>query len=215
MITHKDQLQLFQLIANNLSKDVECYAFGGTAMMFYGFKEETKDIDILFPLSEDKEAFISAIKKLGFEETSPITIYIPEKLRDPNRPRIYKNETTRFDIFVKQIFRTLLSPTMKKDTYAVHEFGTINKLKMNIFRTEHIAFLKAITERRNDFDDIQKILNNDKNFDWQYFINEVLWQYAHGDSWALIDAEKTLEELKKYLPIDGKYAKQLRDAVKK
>ena len=66
MITHNDQVDLFALIAKHLTKDVECWAFGGTAMMFYGFKDETKDIDLLFEHEEGRKAFIAAIGSLGF-----------------------------------------------------------------------------------------------------------------------------------------------------
>ena len=44
MINTQDQDQLFKLISNYLDKDITCYALGGTAMMYYGFKNITKDI---------------------------------------------------------------------------------------------------------------------------------------------------------------------------
>ncbi|MBI2136527.1 hypothetical protein HYU06_05640 [Candidatus Woesearchaeota archaeon] len=209
MITHEDQLSLFKIISNKLKKDISCYAFGGTAMMFYGYKDETKDIDILFENKEERNAFIEIIEALGFEETSPIKIYIPEKLRDKNRPLMYKREDYRIDIFVEQIFQTRLSPKMKEDLFAVHDFKDKHLLRINVLRKEHLVLLKAVTERQNDFDDIRNIIERDKNFDWQYFIDEVLWQSKNGNSWALYDVEKMMLELKKYIIIEQKYFKQL------
>jgi len=209
MITHKDQLELFRLIATKIDKDIVVYAFGGTAMMFYGYKEETKDIDLLFMTEEEKKVFIDAIEKLGYSETSLMTIYIPEKLRDPHRPVMYKRDESRFDLFVKKIFRTVLSPNMVDDKYAVHDFTGKFLLRLIVFRTEHIVLLKAITERDKDFEDILTIIKKDKNFEWQYFIDEVLWQAKHGNSWAVYDVEKMLLELKKYIFIEEKYVKQL------
>ena len=82
MINYDDQMELFRLISKNIAGDIECWAFGGNAMMFYGYKDETKDIDLLFDREADRAAFINAIEKLGFVEGSLRNIYIPEKLRD-------------------------------------------------------------------------------------------------------------------------------------
>jgi len=209
MITYEDQMNLFNLISRKIRKNIECYAFGGNAMMFYGYKDDTKDIDLLFEKEDSRKEFIAAIKTLGFEETSPIKIYIPEKLREKNRPLMFKREDNRFDLFVNKIFRTKLSPGMKEDLYAVHEFKNKNILKINVLRKEHIVQLKAITERQNDFDDIRNILSKEKNFDWQYLTDETIWQHKHGDSWAILDIDKMMQELKKYIFIEEKYTKQL------
>ena len=79
MITYNDQMSLFKLIASNIKKNIECYAFGGTAMMFYGYKDTTKDIDLLFEAETLRKEFINAIEFLGFTESSPFKIYIHEK----------------------------------------------------------------------------------------------------------------------------------------
>ena len=209
-----DQMTLFNLISKEIKRDIVCYAFGGNAMMFYGYKDETKDIDILFEHEEERTEFIRVIKQLGYSETSALKIYIPEKLRDPYRPLMFKTEESRFDLFVKKIFKTLLSPKMKEDFFAIHEFKNNNTLTVFVLRKEHLVLLKAITERDRDFEDIITITKKDKSFNWQYFIDEVIWQFQHGDSWVLYDTEKMLLELKKYIFIEEKYQKQLYGAVK-
>lgn len=98
---------------------------------------------------------------------------------------------------------------MKEDLYAVHDFKGKNSLRVNVLRKEFIVLLKAVTERDRDFEDILTIVKREKNFDWQYLIDEVLWQYKHGDSWVLLDAEKMIRELKKYVFVEEKYLKQL------
>jgi len=215
MITHNDQMSLFKLISNRIKKDIEVYAFGGNAMMFYGYKDETKDIDLFFEDNALRSEFIEAIKDIGFEESSPKTIYIPEKLRDKHRPLMFKRGDVRFDLFVKKIFQTVLSPQMKDDFYAMHEFKDKNDLKIKVLRKEHIVLLKAVTERQTDFDDIRNIVSKEKNFDWQYLIDETIWQHRHGDSWAVLDIEKIIQELKKYIFIEEKYLGQLYKAQKK
>ena len=214
MITHEDQMNLFTLISKSITKDIECFAFGGNAMMFYGYKDETKDIDLLFEKEDVRKEFIRVIKLLDFDESSPMKIYIPDKLREKHRPLMFKRSDYRFDLFVKKIFKTILSPRMKEDLYAVHEFRDKYTLKINVFRKEHIVFLKGITERRNDFDDIRNILSKEKNFDWQYLVDETIWQHEHGDSWALLDVEKMLKELREYVFIEGRYMKELYKAKK-
>ena len=209
MITYNDQMDMFRLIGNSIKKDIICYAFGGTAMMFYGYKDDTKDIDLLFENEDSREEFISAIKKLGFEETSPMKVYIPEKLREKNVPLMFKRGDARLDLFAKKIFRTNLSPRMKEDLYAVHDFKGKHNLKVKVLSKEYIVQLKSITERERDFEDILTIIRKEKNFDWHYIINEVIWQYRHGDSWTLLDTEKMLKELKKYIFVEEKYLKRL------
>jgi len=215
MISHKGQLDLFSLIAKEIKQDIVVYVFGGNAMMFYGYKDETKDIDILFEHLEEREEFIRVIKLIGFQETSPIKIYLPEKLRDPHRPLMYLKEDIRFNLFVKKIFKTLISPKMKEDLFAVHEFKGNNTLTLRVLRKEHLVILKTVTERDRDFEDIVTIFRKDKNFDWQYLVDEVIWQYQHGDSWVLLDTEEMLKELKKYIFVNEIYLKQLYDAAGK
>ncbi len=214
MITHNDQMDIFKLISNRIKKDIECYAFGGNAMMFYGYKDETKDVDLFFEKEEGRKVFIESIKDIGFDESSPIKVYIPEKLREKHRPLMFKKGDSRFDLFVEKIFKTVLSPRMKEDLYAVHEFRGKNNLKINVFRKEYIVLLKAVTERDKDFEDIITIIKKEKNFDWQYLVDETIWQHKHGDSWALLDVEKMLKELKEYVFIEEKYMKQLYKAKK-
>ena len=209
MITYEDQMNLFGLISKKISKDVECYAFGGTAMLFYGYKEETKDVDLVFEKEEGRKEFIKAIEEIGYRLWTPFDIYVPEKLRDKYKPMVFKFGDGRFDLFIKKIFRTLISPSMKEDLFAVHDFKDKHNLRVKALRKEHIVLLKAVTERKNDFEDIRTIVEKEKNFDWQYFIDEVIWQTMHGDSWVLFDAEKMLGELKKYVFVEQKYINQL------
>src|SRR3989338_9206941 len=209
MITYGDQAELFTLIGKRLREDITCWAFGGTAMMFYGFKDDTKDIDLLFEDEKSREAFMTVLKEMGFEEFSPLGIYIPEKLRDRHKPLMLQKGGARFDLFFGKIFRTLLSPRMKEDKYAVHDFKGNRLFRVNVLRTEHIVLLKSVTSRDKDFEDIVTIVRKDKHFDWQHLVNEAVWQHEHGDSWALLDIEKMMRELKQYALIEKKYFDQI------
>ncbi|HIG96170.1 TPA: hypothetical protein HA249_04785 [Candidatus Woesearchaeota archaeon] len=213
MITLPDQEQLFKIISRNLSSDVTTYAFGGTAMMFYGYKGETKDIDLFFEDESQRKPLIQAIESMGYAEFSPLRIYIPEKLRDPHRPKMFKRDDERFDLFVKKIFKTVMSQRMKDDVYAVHEFKENKRLTVKVLRTEIIVMLKAVTERDKDFEDILTIIKKDKNFNWDYFLDEVVWQSQNGDSWVALDTEKMMKELQEYVFIPEKHFKRVHGAV--
>ncbi len=119
---------------------------------------------------------------------------------------MFKTEDFRFDLFVKKIFRTELSPRMKEDLFAFHLFG---KLTLRVLRKEQLFILKSVTDRQNDFIDIRTIVEKEKDFDWQYLLDEVFWQAEHGDSWVLLDVEKAMKELTQYVFIPEKYLKQL------
>lgn len=215
MVTYNDQLELFKLISKNLSKDVTCYAFGGNAMMFYGYKDETRDIDLLFEKEGDRKAFIKALIVLGYEKISPAGILMPKKLKDKHAPLMYKRGDDRFDLFVEQVFRAKLSPKMREDLYAVHEFRTKKNLVVKVLRKEYIVFMKATTERSKDFEDVFTLLQKDKHFDWDYLVKEAIWQHKHNDAWALIDLEKMMKDMKKEVFIPEKYFKVLYKAQAK
>ncbi len=212
MLTQKDQLELFKLISQNLKTDLSCYAFGGTAMMFYGYKDETKDVDILFETITERTEFIRILNNLGYSETSAVKIYVPEKLKDPHAPIMLKRDESRFDIFVKKIFQTNLSPKMKEDLFAIHEYKGKHTFTVKVLRTEQLVILKSVTDRDKDFEDIINIIKKDQDFDWNYLIDEVLWQTAHGDGWVLLDMEETMQQLKKYIFIKEKWFKKLYQA---
>ncbi|HII88722.1 TPA: hypothetical protein HA253_03940, partial [Candidatus Woesearchaeota archaeon] len=86
----------------------------------------------------------------------------------------------------------VMSQRMKDDVYAVHEFKENKRLTVKVLRTEIIVMLKAVTERDKDFEDILTIIKKDKNFNWDYFLDEVVWQSQNGDSWVALDTEKMM-----------------------
>jgi hypothetical protein len=211
MVTQQDQLALFSELAEKLQNKITFYAFGGTAMMFYGYKEETKDIDLLFLSSEDRAQFIEALKTSGFHISSPFRVYIQRKETDTRAPIMYRKYDYRIDLFAGTIFRSRLSPIMIENAAEVHDFGTQRQLKLFIVGVEDIVYLKGITEREKDFEDIKKIVKKHKSFSWDKVMDEALWQHEHGDDWALIDTEKTLQQMKAYIEIDPKHLKRLYD----
>ena len=210
MITKTDQDELFRLIGMDLKRDVICYAFGGNAMMYYGYKGATKDIDLLFEHTKDREAFVEALVDLNYVRMSLKSIY-PERLeKDSKKPQMYTRGDERFDLFVGSIFRTVFSTTMKERFWGKFEFtGGKYTLTVFVLAKEDIIFLKSVTHRERDFDDIQTIVNKEKSLNWELIIGEAIWQYHQGNDWGVLDLEETLEKLKKTTYIKKEYFDRL------
>jgi len=75
MISTIDQKNLLIEIGNKLPRELTVYAIGGTAMIFLGFKEATKDIDLVFTKKDDRKLFKEIAKSLGYKEMNPVIVY--------------------------------------------------------------------------------------------------------------------------------------------
>ncbi len=197
MIQQEDQENLFRLISSYIKKDVICYAFGGTAMMYYGYKTVTKDIDLLFESEVSYGAFADAIIVLGYKKTSMISVYPSVLIKEKRKPEMFTRGDERFDLFLKYVFQTAFREEIKKRFFARHDY-TMGKNTLTVFvlSKEDLIFLKSITQREKDFDDILTIAQKDGNINWNLVVDEALWQSRHGDGWAIMDLEQTLQRLK-------------------
>jgi len=211
MINIQNQNELFQLVADNLSEDVECIGFGGTAMMYYQFKDSTKDIDLLFITKKDRQIFIDSISKLGYREKRKLlSIYIDEKIMDKHAPLMYvRSDDQRFDLFAERVFQTQLTETMKKRTQQIRDFNGKKRLRIKILSPEDLFILKAVTSRPRDFADLITIIKNYTEFDWNSMIDETLHQTIIGDGWAKLDVEKNMLKLKEEFNISKEFFDRL------
>ncbi len=215
MIDMQTQSDLLKLIAKNIDKDLAAYAFGGTAMMFYGYKNVTKDIDLVFDSLEERKIFIKAIEKLGYKQSSPFAIYTQEKLR-LEKPVMYTRGDERFDLFAKKIFFINLDESIKSKIFARHDYLHKDKvLILNVLSKECIILLKSVTEREKDFDDILTIIRLEKNIDWDLIVNLAISQAEHDNAWAVLDLEKTLQRLREHTLIRKELFDKLYGAIGK
>ncbi len=210
MIQQEDQENLFRLISFYIKKDVVCYAFGGTAMMYYGYKTTTKDIDLLFDTEGTRDTFIDAILLLGYKRMSMVSVYPANLINEKKKPEMFTRGDERFDIFLKNVFQTTFREEMKKRFFARHDYtmGT-NTLTVFVLSKEDLIFLKSITRREKDFDDIVTIVQRESNVNWNLIIEEALWQSKHGDGWAILDLEETMQRLKKIIFLKKEYFDRL------
>ncbi len=174
MINVEDQNELFKLIASYLKKDISCIAIGGTAMMFSGYKNTTKDIDLVFQNNKDRDNFIDAIKELGYKEISLIKIYDKKRLKSKTKPKIFTRGEERFDLFTKDVFGFKLE--LNNNFIEKDDFIDKNELNIYILPKEYLILLKSITNREKDYEDIETIIKIEKEINWELIINEAINQ---------------------------------------
>jgi len=193
MINTQDQEQLLKLIAEYLEKDLTCIAIGGTAMMFKGYKNATKDIDLVFRTTTDRDTFIKAIEQLGYKKTHLEQVYDKKRRSKRSKPLMYSRGDERFDLFVKEVFGYKLS--FKQITERIDIIGK-KKMTINLLNKEMTVLLKAITGREKDYEDIETIMETEKHIDWEQLVNQAIEQREHNE-WILIDLEETMQQLRK------------------
>jgi hypothetical protein len=96
-------------------------ACGGTALTLLGYKESTRDVDLLVPIPNDYEALIRLLESLGYKPATG------NGWKHPNVPWI-------FDLFRGQtIFQTeLLDPIHEKENHrTIFEFNKLTLACLN------------------------------------------------------------------------------------
>ena len=203
MISVKEQEELFRLIGNYLKKDVECMAIGGTAMMFHGHKNATKDIDLVFGSNADCSAFANAIERLGYRRESAKSVYGEKKAKAKNAPLVYSRGDERFDLFRRNVFGFGIEFDWEK---AVQRRDYLGKTEFTVLvpKKELLVLLKAVTERERDYEDIETIARAEPGLDWDFIISEAVRQ-RKSCPWVLVDLEEKMQKLRKKVFIRQKY----------
>ena len=211
MISTEDQEALFRLIANYIEEDLECFAIGGTAMMFHGYKTATKDIDLVFKGVTSRQVFISAIEKLGYTQKSLKWIYSDKLIEAKGKPLLYAREGERFDLFVQDVFGFEIE---FEEFVQRHDY--IGKKELIIFTApkELLILLKAITDREKDFEDIEAIARLEPTIDWNVVVDRAISK-RESVPWILIDLEEKLQVLKKTTFIKKEIFDRIYQAEKK
>ena len=161
-INMKEQEEIFSLIGRALKEKVECFVVGGTAMMFLGLKEVTKDIDIVFQARKDYKTFKSSLINLGAKETEA-EIINPEKVSC-----ILSLGNARFDLFLEHLIHFRLTGTIISRIREVHEFGN---LIVKVVSPEDIILFKSMADREADKIDAAELAKK-ININWEIILDE-------------------------------------------
>jgi predicted nucleotidyltransferase len=176
MITFKEQIELFKLIGRELKKKIECLAIGSSAMMFYGAKETTKDVDLVFMEKEDFNLIKKTLYKIGFNEKENIARIFEHYETAEKKPVMMEGRDTRFDLFLEEVISFKISDSISERAREVHEFGN---LIIKTISPEDIILLKCATEREKDREDAAELIKR-FNIDWSTIIKESLRQTEIG-----------------------------------
>lgn len=167
MIGLEEQIKLFKLIGSELEKKVECLVIGGSAMMFYGLKSSTKDVDLVLINKSAYESTKKVLKKIGFSERKHIAEKGYERI-----PALLERRDARFDLFYKKVIKFEISEGILERIKEIHEF---DNFIAKIVSPEDIIVLKCATDREGDRIDARDII---EKFDirWDLILKEILWQ---------------------------------------
>ena len=181
---------LFERIAEKLKTTVEAYAIGGTAMMFYAIKAETKDIDLVFLKEQDRQTFIEALKEMKYETYNSRLVYTKKE----NVPLMFsRGENERFDLFGTKIITLEFTQHMVKRAKNVNEYN--KKLIIKSADPHDIIIMNCATDRAKDEEDIITIIKNTK-INWDIIIQEIEEQVKKGNQTAMMDLGYLLERLR-------------------
>jgi hypothetical protein len=188
MISKFDSIQgMFAEIASKLVKPANVYVIGGAALMHYGSKESTKDIDLVMKMQEEYEAIRNALLALGFEsKLAPLT-HQNFTMAD----RLVKDDFL-LDLFNKVICKTLqLTERMEGRAIKTNQIGN---LSVNMCSKEDIFLLKSITSRHGDKDDCIRLVK--QGLRWDIILDELTKQIQeHGKEIWITYVHERLEEL--------------------
>lgn len=174
MIGSEEQLAFLELIGKELPGRVECYVIGGSAMLFYGLKSATKDIDLVFTSERERNMFSGALERIGFKEKNIKIFAHGDQARI--RPVLMERKDARFDLFLNEIISTRLSPGIISRIREKHEFSN---LIASIVSREDIIFLKCATDREGDRKDAADIISSSQ-VNWDTIEAESVWQTNNG-----------------------------------
>lgn len=188
MISKFDAIQgMFEEIASKLVDPINVYVIGGAALMHYGSKEATKDIDLVLSTKNEYELIRQVLKDLGFSsKTAPMT-HQNFTLAD-----WLTRDDFRIDLFNETICGKL--KLTGRIVQRAKKLETINNLHVYVCSKEDIFVFKSITEREGDKDDCMALIKQGIN--WEIIFEELNQQIKETgyDIWITIVNER-LEEL--------------------
>ena len=196
MINLEEQENLFKAIGEGLKEKIECFLIGGSAMMYYGAKETTKDIDLLFLKEEYRNKVIDILLSLGYTQKDARILYKQRK----DLPVLMEFKDSRLDLFLNKIVSFKMTKSVAERIKKVYEY---KKLIIKIVSPEDIILMKCATERAGDRLDTKELINN-FNINWEIIIEESINQAAIGELLYPVSLYDFLNELKEDLKVNIK-----------
>ncbi len=158
-------------IGTALASPVTLYLIGGAAMIRYGLKAATKDIDVLLPTFQETKEMIQALSKLRYRVLH-IDRLAPEYLAMFTSQILENADGFRWDIFHEAVCRKLrLSTGMIERSAVIFKSGF---LTVRLISKEDIFLFKTVTERDDDETDLLLLARS--KIDWEVVLKECINQ---------------------------------------
>ena len=116
-------------------------------------------------------------------------------------------------MFVKDVFGFVINPE-KENFVQRHDFIGKKELRIKVLPKEHLILLKVVTDREKDYEDIESIIQIEKDINWDFIIDEAISERVKVP-WILIDLEEKMQKLRKITLIKEKYFGKIYNAEKR
>lgn len=148
-------------LATKISKETTLFMIGGLALIQYGLKAATKDIDIVVGHEEELHRLINSLEQLGYRSLD--NGVISKAYKEMETARILENsDGFRWDIFYRQICGALI--LTREMARRAKNFYKEKFLTIKIVSKEDIFLFKGITERETDLNDMRLLAET--GLDW-------------------------------------------------
>jgi hypothetical protein len=164
-----DVMKIFQDYSQVLDRDISVLLIGGAALLEYGLKNSTKDIDIVCTCVDDEDTLLSCAKRLGFELTGP-----EERHRRLGLKRIAIKGGHTLDIFAQKISYDFGLTEGMWDRATINK--NVGKMTVKYASREDIFIMKLIANRLGDIEDCSNLASS-KMLDYDIIHNEISLQY--------------------------------------
>ena len=192
-------------LSSKIESSIQFFIIGGLALINYGLKDATKDIDVVVLYAKDIEVLTKSLRIIGYHLLNDSSVSKPYEKMETSR--IMENDAGfRWDIFNQSICNKM-SFSENMASRAI-EFYSRNKICVRIASKEDIFLFKGITERESDLDDMRLLAES--GLEWQIIRNECTYQSdTSGRLWE--DAlYQNLIDLRKSYGIKSPIEKELR-----
>ena len=169
--SREDVEEILKGLGERLAEPVQVLIIGGAAMLEYGLKDLTKDIDLVCRDAEGKARLLEAARSLGFE------LFGPEKRHARlGLDRIAIKGGHTLDIFAGRVSYDFgLSETMWQRGKRTPALG---KAEMRYAAVEDIFALKLIANRPRDIEDCRSLTT--AKMDYEAMYSEIEAQYSRA-----------------------------------
>ena len=149
----------------------QIFIIGGLALISYGLKEATKDVDVVVLNLKDLDILIKSLATIDYHVLENSLVSKPYEKMEISK--IMENDDGfRWDIF----YRTICNRMSFSENMASRatKFYSRNNLVLSIASKEDIFLFKGITEREADLDDMRLLAES--GLDWHVIKNECVYQ---------------------------------------